>query len=263
MRTKIPRWFAGLLLLCAGLLLHAEDPSKLPIPTHYVNDFAQVLTPAGSARLEALCVSAQNQVDAQLFVVTVKSLDDGMSVEEFTEQLEEHWKAGKKGEDRGALLVLVLNPHKLRIETGYGLEGVLNDAKVGAILDEATPLAKTGDYEGALYTAIDGMALDLAADKGVTLAVPADSSTVHHYHYADQPVRRGVSPGQILLGIGFVLLIVVLARTGNLGWAIWLILNLMGNGGGGGGGGDDDERGGGFGGIGGGSSGGGGASRDF
>jgi uncharacterized protein len=69
--------------------------------------------------------------------------------------------------------------------------------------------------------------------------------------------------GQLLLAGGFILLIVILARTGNLGWAIWLVLNLMGSGGGGGGGRDDDDRGGGFGGVGGGSSGGGGASRDF
>jgi uncharacterized protein len=70
--------------------------------------------------------------------------------------------------------------------------------------------------------------------------------------------------GQILLGIGFVLLIIILAKTGNLGWAIWLILNLMGGGGGGGGrGGGGDDEGGGFGGIGGGASGGGGASRDW
>jgi uncharacterized protein len=90
----------------------------------------------------------------------------------------------------------------------------------------------------------------------VTLTAP-----VHRYHLERQPARHGTSIGQILLGIGFILLIVILASTGNLGWAFYLILSLMGQGGGGGG--RDDDDGPGFGGIGGGASGGGGASRDF
>ena len=78
-------------------------------------------------------------------------------------------------------MLLVMNPHKLRIETGYGLEGILNDAKVGAILDRARPQATAGDYDGALYTEASGMAQVIAADKGVTL-----TQTVHQYHYQQQ-----------------------------------------------------------------------------
>jgi uncharacterized protein len=264
MKSAWTRLIVALVLLLPVGWLRAENPSTLPIPTAYVNDFAHVLTPAGAARIEALCRAVQNQADAQVFVVTVNSLGDpakggGMSVEEFTELLEEHWKAGKKGQDRSALFVLVMNPHKVRIETGYGLEGILNDAKVGAILDQVTPLLKVGNYDQAMYTGVNGMAQAIAADKGVTLA-----PVVPQYHYRQSPpAKHGTSMGQILLGIGFVLLIVILAKTGNLGWAIWLILNLMGGGGGGGGRGGGDDEGGGFGGIGGGESGGGGASRDW
>jgi uncharacterized protein len=261
MKSVWSRLIVALVLLLPVGWLRAENPSTLPIPTSYVNDFAHVLTPAGGARIEALCRAVQNQADAQLFLVTVNSLDNGMSVDEFTELLEEHWKAGKKGQDRSAILLLVMSPHKLRVETGYGLEGILNDAKVGAILDEVTPLLKQGDYDQAMYTGVNGMAQVIAADKGVTLA-----PVMPQYHYENAPAaqRHGTSMGQILLGIGFVLLIIVLAKTGNLGWAIWLIMSLMGGGGGGGSGrGGGDDEGGGFGGIGGGSSGGGGASRDW
>jgi uncharacterized protein len=259
MKRFVPRWFAVLFLLMPFAWAYAENPSTLPIPTRYVNDFAHILTPAGAQKIEDLCKAVQNQADAQLFVVTVNSLDGGMTIDEFTEQLEEHWKAGKKGQDRSAILLRVVNPHGFRIETGYGLEGILNDAKVGRILDSIEPLVAAGNYDGAMYTATKEMADAIAADKGVTLNVP-----VHQYHYQGQRARGRTGPLQILLGIGFILLIVILVRTGNLGWALWLIFNLMGSGGGGGGGRDDDDRGGGgFGGIGGGSSGGGGASRDF
>jgi uncharacterized protein len=245
--------YLAVLLLGGGCLL-AEKPANLPAPTTYVNDFAHVLTPEGSRSIEDLCAELHNQAGADVVVVTVKSLDDGQSIEEFTAELEEKWKIGKKGVDRSALVVLSLDPRRLRVETGYGLEGILPDAKVGRILDPAVPFARSGDYTQALMTAVQGLADVIAADKGVAL-----SPIVHRYH--TEAVPQKIGPGKIILGIFFVILILILIRTGHIGWAIYLLLNMMG--GGGGGGGRDDDRGGGFGGSGGGESGGGGASRDF
>ena len=259
MKRSLQCFLALLLLWAAPASLRAEKPADLPIPSSYVNDYAHVLTPAGAQKIEDLCLQLQQKADAQVFVVTIKTLDDDMTKEEFTSELEEKWKAGKKGEDRAAILLLVLAPRGTRIETGYGLEGILNDAKVGAILDQADPIIKTGDYDNGLYAGVQGLASVIAADKGVTLTAP-----VHRYRYATDtsapPQKIGV--GQILLGIGAVILLLILIKTGHIGWAIYLVMSLMGGGGGRGGGGGDDE-GGGFGGIGGGSSGGGGASRDF
>jgi uncharacterized protein len=239
--------------------LAAENPNTLPIPTSYVNDYAHVLTPQGAARIEQLCREVQQQADAQLFVVTIKTLDNGMTKEEFTDQLEEHWKAGKKGVDREALFLYVAIPRGTRIETGYGLEGILNDAKVGAILDQADPLIKQGDYDDGLYTGVEDLASVIAQDKGVTLTTP-----VHQYHDAQQPAAaHGLGVGQIVLGVLFLVVFVILVLTGHVGWAFWLLLNMLGGGGGGGGGRGGGDDGPGFGGIGGGSSGGGGASRDF
>jgi uncharacterized protein len=257
MKRSISCYFVVLLLLPVWWLA-AENPNTLPIPTTYVNDYAHVLTPQGAQKIEALCMEVQQQADAQLFVVTINTLDDGMTKEEFTDQLEEHWKAGKKGVDREALFLLVMSPRGTRIETGYGLEGILNDAKVGAILDQADPLIKQGDYDDGLYTGIQGLASVIAADKGVTL-----TTAVHHFHYAQQPAPRKGGIGQLILGVVFLVVFVILVRTGHVGWAFWLLLNMLGGGGGGGGRGGGDDDGPGFGGIGGGSSGGGGASRDF
>ncbi len=197
------------------------------------------------------------QANADLEVVTIKSLEDGESVEDFTSALEEKWKIGKKGVDRSALVVLVLNPHRLRVETGYGLEGILPDARVGRILDDATPSAAQGNYDQALLTTTEELSDVIAADAHVTLTPIA-----HQYRQAPAGTQRG-GPGQLVIGIVFVVIVVILAMTGNLGWAFYLVMSLMGGGGGGGGGGGNDDRGGGFGGSGGGESGGGGASRDF
>ena len=252
MLRSVLRNFAVLLLFLGGSCLLAQKPADLPIPTTYVNDFAHILTPEGTRSIEDLCAELHNQAGADVVVVTVKTLGDE-SIEEFTAELEEKWKVGKKGIDRSALVVLSLDPRRLRVETGYGLEGILPDAKVGRILDPAVPYARSGAYDQAMMTVVQGLADVIAADKGVTL-----SPIVHRYHTETVPQKIG--PGQIILGIFFVILILILIRTGHLGWAIYLLLNLMG---GGGGGGRDDDRGGGFGGVGGGGSGGGGASRDF
>jgi uncharacterized protein len=249
MLRLLSRLFVFLLLLLPGGSLAAEKVADLPIPTAYVNDFAQVLSPEAHRNLEDLCAEVHRQAQAEIVVVTVKSLD-GQSIEEFTAALEEKWKIGKKGEDRSALVVLSLDPRRLRVETGYGLEGILPDARVGAILDAAAPFAHSGDYDRTMLTMVQGLADAIAADKGVAL-----TPTTHYYHR--EPAPRGIGVGQIILGIGFVILIVILILTGHIGWAFYLILNLMGGGGRGG------DEGGGFGGVGGGSSGGGGASTDF
>jgi uncharacterized protein len=243
-----------LLAVFAGGSLAAQKPADLPLPTTYVNDFAHVLSPEGARSLEDLCAEVHNQAQADVVVVTIKTLDDGMSIEEIATALEEKWKIGKKGVDRSALVVLSLDPKRLKVETGYGLEGILPDAKVGRIMDPAVPLARSGDYNQALLTIVQGLADVIAADKGVAL-----TPIVHQYHREAAPEKLGM--GHVILGVFFVILILILFRTGHVGWAIYLIFNLMG--GGGGGGGRDDDRGGGFGGMGGGSSGGGGASRDF
>src|SRR5271168_3781722 len=184
MLRSLLRTLAVLLLVLGGGCLLAEKPANLPAPTTYVNDFAHILTPEGSRSIEDLCAEVHNQAGADLVVVTVKTLDDGQSIEEFTTGLEEKWKIGKKGEDRSALVVLSLDPRRLRVETGYGLEGILPDAKVGSILDPAVPFARSGDYDEALTTIVQGLAGVIAADKGVALTPIA-----HRYHREAAPEK--------------------------------------------------------------------------
>jgi uncharacterized protein len=229
------------------------------MPTSYVNDFAHVLSPETQKKLEAECVALHKQANADVSVVTIHSLDEDTTVEEFTSDLEDKWKLGKNGSDRSAIFLIVLNPHKLRIETGYGLEAILPDARVGRILDDVEPDAKAGDFNAVATKGLQEIAAEIAADAHVTLA--PDGSRKYHREDLKAPVSpvSRVIGGLVVLGI-----LVLLWRTGNLGWGL-LLLNMLSGGEGSGdfrGGGRDDDDGG-FGGSGGGASGGGGASRDF
>lgn len=256
---RVSRGWVVLLMLFCCAALRAEKVADLPVPTRYVNDFAGMLSPTAQQQLEDLCAEVHNQANADIEVVTIKALED-QSLEEFTAALEEKWKIGKKGVDRSALVVMVFNPRKLRVETGYGLEGFLPDAKVGRILDTAIPFAKTGDYDQAMMKTVQGLADAIAEDAHVTL-----TPIVHSYHRQQEAVPQGLSAGQIVLGVGVIVLLLILLKTGHIGWLFYILLNMMGGGGGwgGGGGGRGGDDGGGFGGVGGGESGGGGASRDF
>jgi uncharacterized protein len=266
--TYLSRWLAVVLLIFApSIVLTAESVSTLPAPTGYVNDFAGVLSPSTKYNLESLCTQVDRQAHAQIAVVTIKTLDNDEPVDDFAVKLEEKWKVGKKGTDRGVLLLFVMNPRKYRIEVGYGLESILNDAKVGDIGRAMVPAASQGDFNTAITLGVQRIASIIAQDAGVALSQP--QQPVHQYHRQQAPVQ--ISLTEIVLGGGVILLILFfLVKTGNTGLIFFLLGNLMGGGGGGyrgrrggGGWGDGGGGGGGFGGFGGGSSGGGGASGDY
>lgn len=253
---------AGILLLLvwAGVL-QAERVQDLPRPANYVNDFAGVLSPGVQSALDALCAQVDRQAHAQIAVVTIKTLD-GEPIENFSTELEEKWKVGPKGSDRGVLLILAINDRKRRIEVGYGLEGILPDAKVGDIGRQMVPYLQQSNYDQAVILAVTQMAQIISADAGVTLA---DSSL----RSPPQPQGHSLTLGGLIgLGIFFVVVILLLSRFGGSGLIGFLLGMFLGGGGRGGrgggwGGGDGGDSGGGFGGFGGGSSGGGGASGDW
>jgi len=269
------RWLMFVVLLVLPVLpgstLQAESVATLPTSTGYVSDFAGVLSPETKQSVEDLLTQLDHQAKAQIAVVTVKTIDPDKSgaipsIEEFATALEDKWKVGAKGTDRGVLMILVMNPRRGRIEVGYGLEGILNDAKVGDIGREMAPYARQGDYNQAVTLGVHELSSIIATDAGVTLNTPADTTPAPQY--PTQTQQPQISLFQILLFGGIAVLVLgTLIRTGHIGWLFFILFNMLGGGGGGRGGGfgggDGGGGGGGFGGFGGGSSGGGGASGDF
>jgi uncharacterized protein len=241
----------------------AEQVQDLPQPTDYVSDFAHVLSPQAIARIDGLCAQLDHSAaNAQIAVVTVHNLN-GDDAADFANALEEKWKMGKKGSDRGVLILLAVDDHKYRIEPGYGLEGILPDGKVGDIGRGMVPYLRAGDYDSAMTLGVDQVAQVIAADAKVTLTDDASAAI-------PQPV-----PGRQNPALGrLILLIVLLVFFGGfhllrflLGFGLFSSFfggfgggGFGGRGGGFGGGGDGGfGGGGGFGGFGGGGFGGGGA----
>ena len=90
--------------------------------------------------------------------VLIVSTTDGEAIEQFSLRVAEAWKIGRKKIDDGALLVIAKNDRRLRIEVGYGLEGILTDATTRRIIDEdITPKFKTGDFAGGVSAGVKRM----------------------------------------------------------------------------------------------------------
>ncbi|MFA4875701.1 MAG: TPM domain-containing protein, partial [bacterium] len=229
--------------------------AAFPAPTGFVNDFAGVISPATRQHLEGMLSSFERASGNEIAVATIPSLDGG-SVEDVAVGLYKAWGIGKKSKDNGVLFLIVPNEHKMRIEVGYGLEGSINDALAGRIMDEAViPRFKSGDMDAGIAAGVLAIVKTISSKEG--LAFDADAamggSDSYETQASDNTRKRSV-PGTIFKIIVFLLLAYLFIRHP---WLFLIFLSSMGRGGGGGG------FSGGFGGFGGGLSGGGGASRGW
>lgn len=155
----------------------AEVPLK---PDGRVNDYAGLLEPSGRVVLEKDLEAFDKATSAEIVIVTVNTLD-GLSVEEKTMEFAERWKVGKKGENNGVLILVSKDPRKIRIETGYGLEGVLTDAECRRIVGDAKSFLKVNDYQNGLQKIVEGIksriTLSLAPPAPAAMPAPKASST--------------------------------------------------------------------------------------
>jgi len=170
---SLRRWANPVLVSAVSVVLslvaaRAEKVATMPQPTGYVDDYAGVISSPEKTELEAECRELHDKTKAQVFFVTIKTLD-GEAVETFANELFAKWKIGEKKTDRGVLLLLSVKEHKRWIEVGYGLEGILPDGKVGDIGREMVPALKASNYDEAARIGVRDVSRVIAEDAGVTL----------------------------------------------------------------------------------------------
>lgn len=155
------RWTAIVLLLAASSTLAAIE---FPALTGRVVDEAGLLSPQTHAALNEKLTAHETQTGQQIVVVTLNSLH-GEDIAEYGYQLGRHWQIGQQGEDNGALLIIAPQERKVRIEVGYGLEGVLPDAiSFDIIQNVILPEFRQGDYQAGIVAGVDAMLAATAND---------------------------------------------------------------------------------------------------
>lgn len=119
-----------------------------------VNDYANVLQPNQAQSLEAQLAQLERDTGHQVAVLTIPTLD-GEDLEGFSIRVAESWKIGKKGFDNGAILLVAVKDRRLRLEVGYGLEGIMPDAIAKRITaDYVVPYFRRQDYAGGIVAGI-------------------------------------------------------------------------------------------------------------
>ncbi|MEK7672690.1 MAG: TPM domain-containing protein [Patescibacteria group bacterium] len=148
----LKKFLLGFSLFLISTSVYAADLVK---PSGYVLDQAEILSPLAEATIQTKLEKLEAETSTEIAVVTVENLD-GNAIEDFTIELARQWGVGQKDLDNGVMLLVALEEREVRIEVGYGLEGVITDAQSGQIIDKVlVPNFKAGDYEKGIIEGVD------------------------------------------------------------------------------------------------------------
>ncbi|MFA5145134.1 MAG: TPM domain-containing protein [Candidatus Omnitrophota bacterium] len=170
-----------LLFQSLTLFVYAAD---IPSPQGRINDFAGVISPEYKEKLASLIDELEQKTTAEIAVVTTYSISP-YGETEYARMLFDSWKPGKKGKDNGVLVLLAVKERRWRIETGYGLEGILPDGLCGEIgRNYMVPDFKESKYGQGLYRGVLKISQVIARDANVSLTAlegfketPAENET--------------------------------------------------------------------------------------
>ncbi len=249
----IPGFFIIALLSFFPNTLQADEPA-LPNYRGYTNDFAAILNTEAVIAIDSICRQIEEKTTAQIAVVTVVTTAP-LSLEGYAVKLFEKWGIGLSGKDNGLLILMAVNDKKVRIETGYGLEGALPDALCSQIVYQVmVPAFKQGDFQAGLISGTIAVAELIAREYNVELVLGEDMPMPAAGKKKNQAGKTLLYLILFILMFGMrsgLLFFWILGPTGRRRGGYWHGSGVGGSSGG---------FGGGFGGFGGGFSGGGGAS---
>jgi uncharacterized protein len=221
-----------------------------PAPTRWATDEAGFLSRPALERIDARLEEYERRTGHQLLVWIGKTIGPNAVLEEWAVRAFEAWKVGRKGLDDGLVLFIFAEDRKIRIEVGYGLEGVVPDIYAYRVIDNIlAPGIRAGRPDEAVDAAVTALIGYISGDE----AAAGEGTGARRVSGRGSSTVKSVFTGIVIL----VLLILFIT---NPSLALWLLINILSGGWGGGrGGGGGGGGGGGFSG-GGGRSGGGGAS---
>ncbi|RQW03873.1 TPM domain-containing protein, partial [candidate division KSB1 bacterium] len=211
------------LALQLGCMLFAAD---IPYLTGRITDNAQLLSPEVSDSVSQSLKAHEERTGNQIAVLTIPTID-GESIEEYAAEVFASWKLGQKGADNGILIVVVPDERRMRIEVGYGLEGILTDGMAGQIIRTVmTPKFKDGDYDAgiadgarAVMHVLEGGELpEMAVDSGSTL-----KSGFFEMEGPELSIKERILMGAFVFGIIGLFTAIGLFMPG-FGWFLYFFL---------------------------------------
>ena len=215
-------------LLFAAIALDGVA-ADVPYLTGRVVDNAEILSPATRQLVTASLQSHEEKTGNQIALLTLQTLD-GESVEQFATKVFEAWKLGQQGKDNGVLLIVSVKDRRMRIEVGYGLEGLLPDVVAARIIrDTITPRFKEGSYDKGVFEGVETIVAQLEGRTGSANAEPPSTETKSVKSSSFESQEPDIPwPMRILLGafiFGIIGLFTVIGvMTPGVGWFLYLFL---------------------------------------
>ena len=169
----------------SGLALTVQEvPNPRQVSGGWVTDKAEILQPETETQLNQMIARLEAKNGAEIAVVTVPETAPAASPKEFTTNLFNYWKIGKKGQDNGVLFLISVKDRRVEIETGYGVEGILPDGKVGNIIEtQITPRFRQKDFDGGTLAGTRAIIVSLepSLSKELTQDIPQNNSRGVHF----------------------------------------------------------------------------------
>ena len=215
MFQKTTRHISTSLILIALLLLYgpARAERPFPKPRGQVNDFANVIPPAYKQKIQAITAELYQKTRIPVVVVTMPDIE-GYEYNDYANRLYEAWGIGEKGKDNGVLIFVTVKERKMRIETGYGVEGILPDGLCGEIRDQyMIPFLKEDNYGEGLLNGTLAVAQVIARHSGVKLT-------------GQTPQKPGRGRGTGLSFLPLILILIFIFSSRRRGGS-WLLLPLL------------------------------------
>ena len=193
------------LLLTASLFsipISGAAAQTYPKATGRVNDFANVIDAATEAEIDRRLDLIEQKTSSEIAVATIQSLD-GISVEEYANRLFKEWGIGQAKQDNGVLVLIAPNDREMRIEVGYGLEGVLPDGLAGQVIrDDFTPRFRENDYSGGIRNGVNRIADIVEKHQVLT---PEELAKFNASGSSEPPVYIAIPFFGLFVAIGFVM----------------------------------------------------------
>jgi len=217
-----------LALFISILPVFASQGAEVPYLTGRVTDNANILSPEAHRLLSDSLKAHEERTTNQVVVLTLRTLG-GENIEDFANRVFNEWKLGQKERDNGVLIVVVPDDRRMRIEVGYGLEGVLPDLMASRIIQNImTPRFRNGDYDGgitegtlAVLKTIEGEYV--AEADGATANSSSGGFDLSGMESPEMPIVERILIGAFIFGL-IGLFTVLGIMTPGVGWFLYIFL---------------------------------------
>ena len=206
--------------------LHAQ--TEVPYLSGRVVDQAGILSVPARERIASMLKAHEAASGNQIAVLTVPALG-GESVEDYAVRVFEDWKLGQAGKDNGVLVVVAPQDRKMRIEVGYGLEGMLTDAASSRVIrDLMTPRFREGNYDVGVEAGVTGILQILEGrqprDPEADWAAPGGSGMNLPAAGLPMPVPHKILASLFVFAIIGLFTFIGLVTPGGMGWFLYVFL---------------------------------------